>query len=873
MTATGTHKPAPAHTPVMQQYLGHKARYPDMLLFFHMGDFYELFYDDARKVARLLDITLTKRGSSAGEPIPMAGVPVHAAQSYLARLVRMGESVVICDQIGDPAAGKGPVERQITRIVTPGTLTDETLLDARSDNLLMAIHHQEDCYGLAAVELSSGRFNLLELRGTDTLAAELERLQPAEILVADNRSARMPDGHSGKLCERPDWHFDIAVAREWLCEAFQVQNLDGFGCAAADNALAAAGCLLRYLNETQRSQLPHLLPPRLEHPGDSILIDAVSRRNLEIEKDLSGHREHSLLRVMDTTRTAMGGRCLRRWLLRPLRDRLVLEQRYESIEQLLGDRRYTDVRVPLNDIGDVERILARIALRSAKPRDLIQLRDSLAVLPNLRRLFAPLEATLLQQIDRALDVNPAIHSLLAQALEDEPAAHIRDGGVIANGYDAELAELRALSSNAGDFIQRLEKRERERTGINTLRVGYNRVHGYYIEVGRSHSEVPADYQRRQTLKASERYITAELKQHEDRVLSAQERALARERQLYDELLIKLGHELTALQTAADALAQLDVLAALAERADDLDLVRPDLSPSPGIDIEAGRHLVVEQLQSAPFVPNDLSLDDDRRMLIITGPNMGGKSTYMRQSALIVLLAHAGSYVPASRCRLGPVDRIFTRIGAADDLAGGRSTFMMEMTETANILHNASAESLVLLDEIGRGTSTFDGLALAWACATHLAAEVRCFTLFASHYMELTTLPRDYAGVANVHLQAVEHGDRVVFLHSVEAGPADRSYGLHVAALAGIPPRVVEQARRRLDMLESRALETQTDHPTPQPDLFSPPVEQRLTDAIAEIDPDTVNPRQALDTLYRLRRLLEEPEQPDKPSADDNKQLK
>ncbi|MCS3903020.1 DNA mismatch repair protein MutS [Methylohalomonas lacus] len=858
MSTTGQH--TPSHTPVMQQYLGLKAEYPDKLLFFHMGDFYELFYDDARKVARLLDITLTRRGSSAGEPIPMAGVPIHAVESYLARLVRQGESVVICDQIGDPAQAKGPVERQVTRIVTPGTLTDEALLDARSDNLLVAVQpprKDTETFGLATLELSSGRFMLSEPDNAATLLAELERLQPAELLYPDAAGAA-----AGELPvaanERPGWQFDSQRARPRLCRQYGVDSLAGYGCDAANQALAAAGALLHYLEETQRSALPHLLPPRLEPASDSIMLDAACRRNLEIEQDLSGRRDHSLLRVMDTTATPMGSRCLRRWLTRPLRDRDCLRARYQAVARLLDDRHYRPLRETLGDIGDVERILARIALASARPRDLVQLRHGLACLPPLRAALEPLYSPLLDELADQLQVDPGWHELLVRAVADEPAAFVRDGGVIADGYDSELDELRRLSSDAGDFIARLEQAEREATGIGTLKVGFNRVHGYYIEVSRAQAAaVPAHYQRRQTLKAAERYITPELKEHEDKVLSARERALARERELYTGLLEQLGSALTPLQTAAAAIAALDVLATFAERAESLNLAAPELGDAAGIDIRAGRHLVVEQLQSEAFVPNDLVINDERRMLIITGPNMGGKSTYMRQTALIVLLAHAGSFVPAETCRCGTIDRIFTRIGASDDLAGGRSTFMVEMTETATILNNATPQSLVLLDEIGRGTSTFDGLALAWAVAGRLADETGALTLFATHYMELTTLPQDHAGVDNVHLDAVEHGDRIVFLHSVEPGPADRSYGLQVALLAGVPAAVVDRARERLQQLESQALPDERA----QPDLFQPTAEQntadKITTTLAAVDPDTTSPRDALQLLYQLRRMLDE----------------
>ena len=842
------------HTPVMQQYLALKDEYAEQLLFFHMGDFYELFYEDARKVARLLDITLTKRGSSAGDPIPMAGVPIHAVESYLARLVRLGESVVICDQIGDPATTKGPVERRVTRIVTPGTLTDEALLEARSDNLLAATCATGDGWGLATLEVSTGRFNLIEPGDRTALLAELERLQPAELLVPDNGCDLQAGDCPGRLCERPAWHFDLGHASDQLCRQYQVQSLAGFGCSEASLALTAAGALLDYLAETQRSALPHLLPPRLEQPAGSIMLDAACRRNLEIERDLSGQRDHSLLRVMDTTQTSMGGRCLRRWLTQPLRDHDALRGRHHGVSMLLNNRGYQSLRELLRDLGDLERILARIALASARPRDLVQLRAGLGCLPAIREAVSQLDSPLLNELQYRLDVDPAIHALLERAIADEPAPLLRDGGVMAEGYDSELEELRELSNDAGHFLRELEQRERDATCITTLKVGYNRVHGYYIEVSRGQaSAVPAHYQRRQTLKAAERYITPELKQHEDRVLSARERSLARERRLYSELLTNLAASIGVMQTAAGALAELDVLAAFAERAESLNLTCPSLTAAAGIEIRGGRHPVVEQLQSEPFVPNDLILTETRRMLMITGPNMGGKSTYMRQTALIVILAHGGSFVPADSCQLGPIDRIFTRIGAADDLAGGRSTFMVEMTEAATILNNATPESLVLLDEIGRGTSTFDGLALAWACAARLAGDIRALTLFATHYMELTALPRDHDCVSNVHLDAVEHGDRIVFLHSVQEGPANRSYGLQVASLAGVPPAVVKQARQCLEQLEAGAGEPALSDS--QSDLFATETSSQLADALRALDPDNLSPREALDTLYRLKQLL------------------
>jgi len=845
---------------MMQQYLRIKAEYPHILVFYRMGDFYELFYEDARRAARLLDITLTSRGQSAGEPIPMAGVPFHAAEGYLAKLVRLGQSVAICEQLGDPNTSKGPVERQVVRIVTPGTLTDEALLEERRDNLIMALHRINNVVGLASLDLGGGRFTVSQVEGEAALLSELERLKPAELLVSEELALPAVIQDQPGLRRQAPWHFDLDSAIRTLCEQFGTRNLDGFGCADLPVAVAAAGCLLQYVKNTQRSALPHLTGLKPERHEDSVILDAASRRNLELEYSLSGRNEHTLVGVMDRSATPMGSRLLRRWLNRPLRDRFILRQRQHSLARLLEDNAYPSLREVLRGIGDVERILARIALKSARPRDLVGLRNALARLPNLQQTLAPLDVPLLQELVRRAGTHLDVHDLLNRAIVESPPLLIRDGGVIAPGHDAELDELRGLSEHADQYLIDLEARERVRAGIPNLKVGYNRVHGFYIEVSRSQADgVPADYHRRQTLKGAERYITSELKNFEDKVLSARERALAREKTLYDDLLERLIGVLPPLQDTAAALAELDVLANLAERAVTLNLNPPELADEPSLLIEAGRHLVVEQVSDTPFVPNDLRLDDSRRMLIVTGPNMGGKSTYMRQTALIVILAHIGSYVPARRAALGPVDRIFTRIGATDDLASGRSTFMVEMTETATILHNATPYSLVLMDEIGRGTSTFDGLALAWACAVHLAAKLRAFTLFATHYFELTRLPEDHPSIANVHLDAVEHGDAIVFMHTVQDGPANRSYGLQVAALAGIPAIVVEQAKQRLRELEKhkgrekspvRPVPPATD---PQLPLFTPEPHPAVK-ILVETEPDTLSPRQALEVLYRLKAL-------------------
>ncbi|MCG6867317.1 MAG: DNA mismatch repair protein MutS [Gammaproteobacteria bacterium] len=843
----------PAHTPMMQQYLGIKAEHPDILLFYRMGDFYELFYDDARRAAELLDLTLTARGRSAGEPIPMAGVPVHAVDNYLARLVRLGESVALAEQIGDPAAAKGPVERKVVRIVTPGTITEDALLDERRDNLLLAVSSADGVYGIAALELSVGRFVVKEVTGVEALQAELERLKPAETLVSEDQGPTLDRGGVHRLAP---WHFDSETGRRTLCEQFGVNDLNGFGCQDMGPAIGAAGALLQYVKDTQRSALPHINSLRTELSGDAVVLDAASRRNLEIETTLSGGSEHTLVHVLDRTASAMGARCLRRWIGSPLRGRGLLQARFDAIDTLITSGCFTPVTDMLRGISDMERILARVSLGSARPRDLSGLRDTLALLPELRTLTAPPDTALLREIHERLGEHPQVLGLLQRALVENPPVLIRDGGVIAPGFDAELDELRAISENADGFLMGLEQRERERTGIANLKVAYNRVHGYYIEISRAQADrAPEDYTRRQTLKGAERYITPELKRFEEKVLSARERSLAREKAAWEGLLGELRRSILPLQTCASALAELDVLCCFAERAGTLDYVKPILTGEPGMNIEGGRHPVVERVLDDPFVPNDLCLDPERRMLVITGPNMGGKSTYMRQSALIVLMAHIGCFVPASRAVIGPVDRIFTRIGAADDLASGQSTFMVEMTETANILNNATECSLVLMDEIGRGTSTFDGLSLAWACAAHLAEETRSFTLFATHYFELTALPEQHATVANVHIDAMEHGERIVFLHALKDGPANQSYGIQVAQLAGVPPGTLARARDRLRLLENQSVTPQSSGPQltlalePQPGLAA----LRL---LGESDPDSLTPREALDLVYRMKAALD-----------------
>ncbi|MCB1672165.1 MAG: DNA mismatch repair protein MutS [Pseudomonadales bacterium] len=843
---------------MMQQYLRIKAQHKDCLLFYRMGDFYELFYQDAEVAAEILDITLTARGKSAGEPIPMCGIPFHAADRYLARLVEAGRSIAICEQIGDPATSKGPVERQVVRILTPGTISDEALLKDRQDNLLLAISGQDDNYGLAWINIASGRFVINEVSGEEALLSELERLRPAEILYQEDLpiEARLPPGSARG--RRPPWEFDLEGARRTLTRHFGTRDLSPFQCESMDLALQAAGCLLDYARETQRGELPHIQSLQVERQTDGVVLDAATRRNLELDTNLGGGRQNTLMSVIDRCATPMGSRLLQRWLHRPLRDFPQLRCRQQAVSSLIDQYHFEALRETLKLIGDQERILARIALRSARPRDLARLRDGLTHLPTLQAAMAALSSPLLEKLAVAIAEFPDLSELLARAVIDNPPMVIREGGVIAPGFDAELDELRDLGSNAGQYLVDLESREKQRTGISTLKVGYNRVHGYYIEISKVQSSgAPADYIRRQTLKNAERFITPELKEFEDKVLSAKSKALAREKQLYDDLLETLAAELAALQTSAAALAELDVLNNFAERALNLNYAQPELREQPGIQITRGRHPVVEQVLESPFVPNDLALDEQRRMLVITGPNMGGKSTYMRQTALIVLLALTGSYVPADAVQLGPIDRIFTRIGSSDDLAGGRSTFMVEMTETANILHHATEQSLVLMDEIGRGTSTFDGLSLAWAAALHIAEKLKAYTLFATHYFELTALPGLCDSMDNVHLDATEHQHGLVFLHAVKEGPANQSYGLQVAQLAGVPRQVIDMARNKLHDLEQGSIgrTPQTGAAAPrQSELFADQ-EHPVIRQLASVDPDGLSAREALELIYELKQKI------------------
>jgi DNA mismatch repair protein MutS len=846
----------PTHTPFMQQYLRLKSDHPDKLLFYRMGDFYELFFEDAIRAAKLLDITLTTRGSTAGEPIRMAGVPYHAAEQYLARLVKMGESVAICEQVGE-VTGKGPVDRKVMRIVTPGTLTDTALMDVKVENRLLALSFVRGKMGMAWLSLASGDFALMDST-PEKLASEIERLRPAEILVSDDAGLAMFDhfqNGSAVIRKLPPWQFEVASAVRNLSRHFETHDLSGFGVVDGMLALGSAGALLEYVRSTQGGALPVLAGLRCELQSQYIELDAATRRNLEITETIRGETAPTLFSLLDHCATGMGSRLLRHWLHHPLRSQPKILQRQNAIAALLTTGLFTSIHAALDCISDVERITARIALASARPRDLSSLRDSLAGLPALLQVLP--EDEFFAALAKALTPDAQILELLSASIKTEPSVVLREGGVIADGYSAELDELRAIQTHGGEFLLALEARERERTGIPTLKVEYNRVAGYFIEITNSYAgAVPDDYRRRQTMKNAERYITPELKLFEDKALSAQERSLALEKSLYEDLLQRLQPYLGALRLAAQGLATVDVLASLSDTAERSNYIAPQFVDGQLLHIEAGRHPVVEA-QIDDFIPNDVDFSVVRKLLLITGPNMGGKSTYMRQVALIVLLAHVGSFVPAQSAVIGKLDRIFTRIGASDDLAGGRSTFMVEMTETANILNNASEHSLVLMDEVGRGTSTFDGLALAWSIAKSLIEKNRAYTLFATHYFELTRLAQDYPVVANVHLDAVEHKDKIVFLHAVQEGPASQSYGVAVAQLAGVPKDVVRAARKKLLELESNSVQGGM-----QGDLFASAAAARiepdshpLLDALAEVDPDALNPREAHDLLYRLCALL------------------
>jgi DNA mismatch repair protein MutS len=839
------------HTPMMQQYLGIKADHPDKLLFYRMGDFYELFMEDAERVARLLDLTLTSRGNSNGQRIPMAGVPVHAAEGYLGRLVKSGQSIAVCEQVSDPAASKGLVKREVVRIVTPGTITDENLLDQKRDNHICAIYIQGESIGLASIELGSGDFLLQTFSNEDELLAEIERLQPAEIITQEFSDIAL--GHR-KSQTQPEWIFEFDSSHRLLTEQFSTKDLTGFGCDDSPTAICAAGGLLQYVKDTQRKALPHITGLRVQRHDEYIVVDAISRKNLEIDHSIDGGNKHCLTGVIDHTKTAMGARCLRRWVGQPYLNMAILKLRYQAIDDFIQTKTYIDLQEHLKVIADVERIRARIAIQTARPRDLTSLRDSLHQLPNIQSLLSVFTEGRLHSLQQQLVLPNELDELLTSSLKDEPSAFIKDGGVIATGYDSELDELRTLHTNADDYLLQLEQREQQETGIATLKVAYNRVHGYYIEVSKLQvDKIPDRFTRRQTLKNVERYITPELKEFEDKVLSAKERALGREKYLYEQILEQLLAYLTPLQSIANALAELDVLACFAQVALDFNYVQPELSDEIGIHITQGRHPVVERIQQNPFIANDITLTPDSRLLLITGPNMGGKSTFMRQTALITILAFAGCYVPAESAKLGPIDRIFTRVGAADDLSTGRSTFMVEMTEAANILNNATENSLVLMDEIGRGTSTFDGLSLAWGCADHLLQKNRSLTTFATHYFELTALANELEGAVNIHIDAIEHDDEIVFLHTVKPGPANQSYGLQVAQLAGVPRSVIKNAKQRLALLEQQS-HSKDSVQTELPLMVESPSTHPVLEMLEEINPDNLTPKQALEMLYQLKKL-------------------
>ena len=856
MTIKGIEK----HTPMMQQFLRIKAENPEVLLFYRMGDFYELFFDDAKQASQLLDISLTKRGSSNGQPIPMAGVPYHAVEGYLARLVQQGVSVAICEQVGDPATSKGPVERKVVRIITPGTVSDEALLSERQDNLIAAIYHQGDKFGYATLDITSGRFMLTEPETEEAMQAELQRTSPAELLYPEDfELPGLFHGMKGAR-RRPVWEFDLETARQQLTMQFGTRDLVGFGVEQAEHGLCAAGCLMQYVKDTQRTALPHIRAITLDTKDHSVILDAATRRNLELTQNLAGGFDNTLASVLDQTATPMGSRLLKRWLHQPIRDRQQLNGRLDAITAFKDTGLFLDIAGVLRHMGDLERILARLALRSARPRDLARMRTALQHLPELAEMLGDIDQRRIGELAGLAAPMDELCELLEHAIIDNPPVVIRDGGVLAPGYNAELDEWRDLADGATKFLEELEANERERHDIDSLKVGFNNVHGFYIQVSRGQSHlVPSHYVRRQTLKNAERYIIPELKEHEDKVLNSKSKALALEKKLWEELFDLLLPHLEQLQNAASAISELDVLANLAERADTLNYCRPELTETTGIEITAGRHPVVEQVLSEPFIANPISLHHDRRMLIITGPNMGGKSTYMRQTALIALLAHVGSFVPAEAVKIGPLDRIFTRIGASDDLASGRSTFMVEMTETANILHNATQNSLVLMDEIGRGTSTYDGLSLAWASAEWLADKISAMTLFATHYFELTELPSLMDGLANVHLDAVEHGDEIAFMHAVQEGAASKSYGLAVASLAGVPKSVIKRAKFKLQQLEAsghqQAVAPSSQAPAAEQQLSLLPEPSEVEEALARINPDEMTPRQALDELYRLKALM------------------
>ncbi len=869
------------NTPMMTQYLRIKAEHPDILLFYRMGDFYELFFDDAKNASQLLNISLTARGKSNGDPIPMAGVPYHAAENYLAKLVKMGQSVAICEQVGDPATSKGPVERKVVRIITPGTITDEALLEERSESILASVFYGSvnkklpSVFGLAYIELASGRFNIIDCDSEQALQSSLARIKPTEILYPEGASfVHLLPPLIGKR-KRPVWEFDHQTAVTKLTEQFETLNLDGFGVNTHSTSICSAGSVLQYIQETQRTQLMHIKSINQESMSSCLVMDAATQQNLELTRNLSGGIEHTLLSAIDNTTTTMASRLLQRYIHRPTRDTNEITHRHAVINSFL-QYDVTEFTAIYKTIGDIERVLARMALRSARPRDFARLSIALSSLPLLQTQLIELAKVIeehrsdIQIYQTNIGTFDDLASLLERAIIENPPVVIRDGGVIKPGYSEELDHLRDLAEGASDYLRQLEQRERERTGISTLKVNYNKVHGFYIEVSRANSaQVPADYIRRQTLKNNERYIIPELKDHEDQVLTSQSRALALEKRLFEALFDDIIAQLNPLMLCAANIAKLDVLTNFAEQALQLNLFQPTLVTTNTLNYHNGRHLVVEQVMQSPFIANPLHMDEKSRMLMVTGPNMGGKSTYMRQTALIVILAYIGSFVPANDAQIGPIDQIFTRIGAADDLASGRSTFMVEMTETANIMHNASKNSLVLMDEIGRGTSTYDGLSLAWACAQYLAEKTKSLTLFATHYFELTELTQQFSVVENVHVTALEHGDDIKFMHKVEQGAASGSFGLQVAKLAGVPKPVITLAKQKLKQLESqenaidnrqkksKKAKQNTNLEGDAHKQLSMPLDEPhwLEKAINDIDIDALSPREAQALLYHLKSKL------------------
>jgi len=845
-----------SHTPMMQQYLAIKNEHRDTLVFYRMGDFYELFYSDAKKASELLGITLTARGKTGGNAIPMAGIPYHSADNYLLKLINLGESVAICEQTGDPATSKGPVAREVVRIVTPGTITDETLLGERKDNIIACVYEKNTTFGIATLDVASGEFNISELTTIEQFESELHRTNPAEILYQEQWPNLQLLGQRKGLRACPAWDFELDTAKDLLNRQFKTDSLEGFGVDNAKIALIAAGCLMQYVNDTQRVALPQIRHIKLNNQNNGIILDAATRRNLELTQNISGGFDNTLMSVLDKTATAMGSRLLQRWIHQPSRDHFLISQRHSAIDSLITQQNIEPLHDSLKQVGDIERVIGRIALRSARPRDFAKLRQALSLLPSIQTLLKEnQQCDRLNQLGKEIQEFPDLYQLLSECIVDNPPTLIRDGGVIASGFNKELDEWRTLSKGATDYVDELEEREREATGLSSLKVGYNRVHGFYIEISKAQAQqAPVHYVRRQTLKNNERFIIPELKEHEDKVLNSQGKALALEKLLYEQLFDQMMPFIAPLQNSSSALSQLDVLNTFAQRSLDLNYNRPVFHNEIGISLEGARHPVVEQVMDNPFIANPVKLNNQRQMLVITGPNMGGKSTYMRQTALICLMAHIGCFVPADSANIGVIDRIFTRIGASDDLASGRSTFMVEMTETANILHNATQHSLVLMDEIGRGTSTFDGLSLAWASAHYLATKCKSLTLFATHYFELTQLSDHISHINNVHLDAIEHDDSIAFLHHVADGAANKSYGIQVAQLAGIPKVVTQIAKAKLAELELMGEQTSAV-PMTMPTIVADDTNNALIEKMKSINPDDLSPKDALNMLYSLKALI------------------